>query len=88
MSKEHYFRQCRLKKLTEKGYLEQTSYIPEPFCVVGKIIKLRSENIWVDGWQVIEASDVRVEDSDLPDLHKEIRGHRKNTGDSMEKVKD
>lgn len=77
MSKKTYYRQCRLKK----GNAEQVSYIPEPFCTEGRVLRLRDDNgVWTDGWLVTFAGKHRVED--LPDLHKEIRGHRKATGDS------
>ena len=37
-----YYRQCRMRKNLKNGsYSEQTNYIPEPFCVKGKVLKLR-----------------------------------------------
>ena len=85
MSKGVYYRQCRLRKNHEnKEYSEQVSYIPEPFCVKGKVLKLRdAKNTWEDGWKVMEVSAHRRLDEDMPDIHKEIRGHRKATGDSL-----
>lgn len=76
-------RQCRL----QKGNTVQMSWIPEPYCVKGKVLKLREEDgTWSDGWLVVEAHSRRDERL-LPDLHKEIRGHRKATGDSLPRTK-
>lgn len=57
MSKEITYRQCKLQKKVPHGIMEQTSYIPEPFCHVGKILKLRDDDgTWNNGWKVILAS--------------------------------
>ncbi len=54
MKKDLYYRQCTLRKKTPDGYMEQVSYIPEPFCVKDKVLKLRIEDTdqWDDGWVV------------------------------------
>lgn len=85
MAKQLYYRQCKLRKNVKDGtYLEQVSYIPEPFCVIGKPLKLRDNNgIWDDGWVVISVSTNKTVET--PDIHKEIRGHRNTTGDNMKK---
>lgn len=81
MSKEVYYRQCRLQKYNSNSYLEQTSFIPEPYCVEGKILKLRNnEGVWEDGWKIVTVGSNKV--LETPDIHKEIRNHRKSTGDS------
>jgi hypothetical protein len=59
MNKETFYRQCHLKR--HDGW-EQTSYIPEPFCVVGKVLKLRENDEWTDGWKVISAGERRSEE--------------------------
>jgi hypothetical protein len=56
MSKPLHYLQCILQKIEGAGVLTQTSYIPDPYCVVGKVLKLRNEDeVWEDGWKVIEA---------------------------------
>lgn len=57
MSKDLQYRQCHLKKKKDgETYWEQVSWIPEPYCRVGKVLKLRDEKgEWVDGWQVVSA---------------------------------
>jgi hypothetical protein len=86
MSKPVYYRQCKLRKINKSGtYTEQTSYIPEPFCVTGKVLKLKDSNDnWENGWIVLFASSNAI--LEPPNWHKEIKNHRKHTGDAMEKV--
>ena len=81
------YKQCRLSKKNQSGNETwQVSYIPAKFAVVGKILKLKDNNgEWDDGWKVISAG-VPVEEKLLPDYRKQIREHRKNTGDSMSKT--
>jgi hypothetical protein len=58
--KTTYYRQCKLQKKISDGIKETTSYIPEPYCVQGKVLKLRDDNgVWEDGWKVIFASEHR-----------------------------
>lgn len=55
-SSEVGYRQCHLVKLVPGGECRQTSYIPEPYCKVGKVLKLRDEDgRWEDGWRVQSA---------------------------------
>lgn len=84
MSKQTYYRQCRMRKDNKDGsYSEQVSYIPEPFCKVGKVLKLRDEEgVWDNGWVVEFASEHKRLEEDLPDVHKDRKNHRKATGDS------
>ena len=49
-----YMRQCKLhKKAGDGSYREQTSWIPERFAKIGKILKLRESGVWDDGWGVV-----------------------------------
>ena len=60
MARVVMYRQCRLEKNVEGGKCVQMSYIPEPYCEVGKILKLRGEDkIWEDGWRVTFAGAKR-----------------------------
>ncbi len=86
MSKTTYYRQCHMAKPTKTGKWEQTSWIPEKFAVVGKVLKLKDmDGNWDNGWVVETASQTRLADDMLPDYHSEIKGHRKATGDSLPK---
>jgi hypothetical protein len=58
MSKELFYRQCRLQKRVGDTTSEQVSFIPEPYGVVGKILKLRDgDGVWDDGWVVVAAGE-------------------------------
>lgn len=86
MSKTVYYRQCRLQKKTNEGTLTQVSWLPEPYAATGKVLKLRDEDKnWDNGWVVIGAGSNRLAQSDVPDYHVLIKGHRKATGDSLPK---
>lgn len=64
-----------------------TSFIPQAFAKVGRVLKLQDETgLWVDGW-VVERVDSEALDSDaLPDYRKAIRKHRQATGDSQPRL--
>jgi hypothetical protein len=77
-----FFRQCKLTKCDTI----QIGWIPESFATKGRVVKLRDgDGTWDNGWLVAEVY-ARRDEKYLPDLHKEIRGHRKNTGDSLPRV--
>lgn len=84
MSKKTFYRQCRMVK---EGCLFQVSWLPEKFAVVGKVLKLRNDDTgeWDNGWVVTCAGKNRVDEPPYADAM--IRGHRKNTGDSLPKEK-
>jgi hypothetical protein len=68
--------------------MQQTSWIPEQYAKVGKVLKLRDDNnVWTDGWVVQLASQTRLAEDMITDYHRDIKGHRKATGDSLPKNK-
>jgi hypothetical protein len=80
MSKTTYYRQCRL----QRGNCHQVSWIPEPYCVKDKVLKLKnSDGVWENGWVVKGAGTNRI--TDVPHAEGLIRAHRKATGDSLPK---
>lgn len=70
------FCQC----LMSKNNLFQTSWIPERFAKVGKILKLRENGVWDNGWKVETVGTPR-EESKVPDYRSLIRSHQTATGD-------
>lgn len=72
--------QCLLEHIN----VMQTCYIPEKFAKLGEILKIKTNGVWKDGWEVTE---VGTSIAGIPDIRKSIRGHRKNTGDSIKKEK-
>lgn len=80
--KKTYYRQCNL----QKGNMHQTSWLPEKFAIPNKVVKLRDDDgQWDDGWIVTKAGQNKVPDSLLPDAHRDVKMHKKATGDSLPK---
>jgi len=60
---------------------EKVGWIPEKFAKEGGVIKLKNgDGTWSDGWIVDEVWG-RLSEENLPDFHREIKWHLKNTGD-------
>lgn len=68
------YTQCRLRREA----VEQTAFIPTKFAELGAVLKIRG----VNGWQVLLVGGTV---DDPPNVRKQIKGHRKNTGDAMPK---
>lgn len=85
--KSIYYRQCQLVKKEGVSTLNQVSWIPEKFAIMGKVLKLKEGETWDDHWIVSSVGGTRRLEEHLPDSHKAIKGHRKNTGDSLPKEK-
>ena len=88
MSKSVSYKQCTMRRPIAKGSVVTTSFIPQQYAKLGKVLKLKDhDDLWVDGW-VVEKVGVSVVDAcDLPDYRKAIRNHRKSTGDSSRRSK-
>lgn len=52
MSKTEYYRQCEMRKPLENGYTSHIAWIPEKYAVKEKIIKIKFDDGWIDGWEV------------------------------------
>ena len=49
---------CRLQRRTPKGFAVTYHYLPEPYGVVGKMLKLRNAaGEWEQGWEVVRADE-------------------------------
>lgn len=66
--------QCSLQR--ENTHL--VSWIPKKFAVPSKILKLKNNNVWEDGWKVISIG-TELDETLVPDSHKGIKNHWKNT---------
>ena len=70
MARDVFYRQCRLVKRTQSGELQQVSWIPDKFAVVGMVLKLRAEDkTWDNGWIVKFAGLNRLSSDQVPDYH-------------------
>lgn len=48
------YRQC----LLQKDNVHQTTFLPEPFAVVGRRLQLKERDQWVGGWVVRTAGEL------------------------------
>lgn len=84
MGKKTKYRQCYLEKAVEGGLVSQTAWIASKYATVGSTVKIKQEDdTWEDRWVVKSVSSQEIDEP--IDIHKAIRGHRKNTGDSLSK---
>jgi hypothetical protein len=49
-----YYRQCLLCKKVKDKTNQQTAWIPEKFSKIGSFVKIKTDNVWDDGWRVIK----------------------------------
>jgi hypothetical protein len=69
------YRQCVLRRKTATGHEQSTSWIPEPYCVVNKVLQLKNDmGEWTNGWVVMETSDPKPEEW----VHAHERDYKKN----------
>jgi len=52
MKRNELYRQCRLVKKIRDGEAIQTSYIPAEFAKEGRVVKIREDGGWDDGWVI------------------------------------
>jgi hypothetical protein len=58
MSKTKFYRQCQLSRREGTGHIQQVSFIPEEYAIIGNFIKLKNANDeWVDGWKIEHAGE-------------------------------
>ena len=50
--KNQYYKQCLLHKIIDKKTHVRISWIPIKFCKKNKLLKLKINNNWEDGWFV------------------------------------
>lgn len=76
------FRQAKMERKIENGTMIMVSWIPEKYAVLKKALKLKNSNgEWENDWIVKEVSQSRVEEKELPDYHKDVKAHKRATGD-------
>ena len=83
------YTQCKLRKKISNGEILLTSYIPSKHAQKGNKVKLKKDILGFEsGWVVVEVyPNSECEEKNLPAFHKDIKGHKKQTGDSLQKEK-
>lgn len=80
------YTQCKLSRNTSFGVQYQIAFIPDEFARKGKCLQIRTNGIWELCWTVSEVFTTLPREF-LPDVHDEVKQHRKNTGDALPKKK-
>lgn len=74
------YTQCLLKK----NNTTQVSWVPKKFALKNKIVKLKIEDRWDEGWQIIEV----YTDANLTQTPEHaFKKHKGHTGDSIKKTR-
>lgn len=61
--KQKYYCQCRLKKVLKLGEIShEVSWIPEKFAQKGRLLKIKRNGVWDNGWEVINVWDKKSRD--------------------------
>ena len=84
MKRTTIYRQCGLlRDLGNDRSANIVTYLPARFAEMQKVVRLRqADGQWEDGWKVVKVGS-NVDAKDLPDSHRQIKGHRDQTGDSL-----
>jgi hypothetical protein len=75
--------QCVLaRKSKANETITLVSFIPENLAKLNEVLRLRKKNVWQEGWVV---KFVGSKQYTQPYSRKQIKAHRRNTGDSLPK---
>jgi hypothetical protein len=66
-----------LRKKTERGYTEHVAWIPEKFAVQNRMIKIKMDGEWDDGWQVVGAGGSAMSEKYLLARERDFARQRK-----------
>jgi len=73
-----YSRQCVLINANANGGKKiKTSWIPEKFAIVGKVLKLKENGEWEDGWEVFKVG-TRLDSKTVNENSQLHKKHRKD----------
>lgn len=72
--KDLHYIQCRMRK----GMCYHTAWIPASFAKLNKILKIKKDGIWEDGWKVIDTYG-RLHKRYIEDHANDYQHHREAT---------
>lgn len=70
-------RQCRLYRHLPEGRQTQVAWLPEKFAEVGRILKLKDNDVWEDGWVVSSIGTALVSDEIITERSQDYKNTRK-----------
>lgn len=56
MSQTHFYYQCTIRKVYDSGPWASATvvvHLPAEYCVKGTFIKIKKDEVWDDGWEVL-----------------------------------
>lgn len=65
--------QCKL----EKWNCETTAWLPEKFSILNKIVKIKIDEKWENGWKVVEVGTLPVTEEDVIARSRDFTKQRK-----------
>ena len=72
-NKSYNEKQCKLRK----GETHTTAWLPEKFAVKGNYVKLKQNGEWIDGWLVLEVSNVAMPYEEVRERGEDYKRQRK-----------
>ena len=73
-----FSRQCFLVNRSRNHQKVKTSWIPEKFAEVGKVLKLKEGDEWEDGWEVVHVGS-RLDSKTVNENSQLYKKHRRGT---------
>jgi len=73
-----FSRQCVLVNAGRKSQRVKTSWIPEKFAELGKVLKLKEGDEWEDGWEVVHVGS-RLDSKTVNDNSQLYKKHSRGT---------
>lgn len=74
----NFSRQCVLINANRESQKIKTSWVPEKFAEVGKVLKLKENGEWEDGWEVVHVGS-RLDDKTINENSQLYKKHRKDS---------
>ena len=79
--KRKTYKQCEVRR----DEAIRLTWLPLRYAVEGRVLRLRDHGEWTDGW-IVTAVYADTERIVAPDPQREIRRHRRATGDSQKRL--
>lgn len=75
--KEYRLKQCALERKENDSVIKTVSYIPERYAKIDKILRLKDEKGWTNGWKVIYVSEESISSNQIVKVETAHKKQRK-----------
>lgn len=76
--KKYNLKQCKLTRFSDNNTMHKIAWIPTKFCIVGKMVTLKSEN-HEKNWEVSEVFNATIDNDTVKIMERKWRDHRSVT---------